>query len=56
METGQWTDPGIHGWVFVQTVDQVRDGRFRYTRIAKTEGELADALLLVRCDGTVPTR
>jgi len=51
METGAWTDPGVHGWVFVQTVEQPRDGRFRYTRIANSEGEWADALLLIRCDG-----
>ena len=47
--TGEWLDPGTHGWVYLETVAQERDGRFRYTWKA-AEGELADALLLVRCD------
>lgn len=48
-ETGEWIDPGVHGWVYEGTVVQEHDGRFRYTRkVAK--GELADALLLIRCD------
>ena len=47
-ETGEWTDPGVHGWVYLDTVEQHRDGRFRYTLKAAAAGELADALLLVR--------
>jgi len=47
-ETGEWTDPGVHGWVYLDTVEQRRDGRFRYTLKAAAAGELADALLLVR--------
>ncbi len=42
-------DPGIHGWVYQETVVQERDGRFRYTWKA-AEGEMADALLLINCD------
>lgn len=47
-ETGEWLDPGVHGWVFVDTVVQPRDGRFRYTLKASAPGEYADAILLVR--------
>ena len=48
--TGKWTDPGVHGWVYEGTVEQVQDGSFRYTRQAAAPGEFADALLLVRDD------
>lgn len=48
-KTGEWMDPGIHGWVYQETVVQERDGRFRYTWKA-AEGEMADALLLINCD------
>ena len=47
-DTGEWIDPGTHGWVYLETVEQPRDGRFRYTFKAAA-GETADALLLVRC-------
>ena len=46
--TGEWLDPGIHGWVLHDTVIQPRDGRFKYTLKATAPGELADAILLVR--------
>ena len=49
-ETGEWIDPGVHGWVYQETVDQKRDGRFRYIYKAPKAGDLADALLLVRCE------
>lgn len=49
-ETGEWLDPGVHGWVYLETLDHPRDGRFRYTWKAGGEGDLADALLLVRCE------
>ena len=49
-ETGAWLDPGTHGWEYVETVEQNRDGRFRYTWKAEAEGDMADALLLVRCE------
>ena len=48
--TGEWIDPGVHGWVFQEEICQHRDGRFRYTRKASAPGELADAILLVRID------
>ena len=48
LETGEWTDPGIHGWIYLDTVEQTRDGRFRYTYKATAAGDTADALLLVR--------
>ena len=48
--TGQWTDPGIHGWVSLDTVDQKKYGRFRYTYHAAAPGDMADALLLIRCE------
>ena len=48
-KTGEWMDPGVHGWVYQETVVQERDGRFRYTWKA-AEGEMADALLLINCD------
>ena len=47
--TGEWIDPGVHGWVYQETVVQERDGRFHYTWKA-AKGELADALLLINCD------
>lgn len=47
-ENGGWLDPGIHGWVYTETVEQPRDGRFRYTWKAAEAGDFADALLLVR--------
>ena len=46
--TGEWTDPGVHGWVFQETVEQKKDGRFRYTYQATAAGDLTDALLLIR--------
>jgi Predicted carboxypeptidase len=49
-ETGEWIDPGVHGWVYQCVVEQPRDGRFRYTLKASAPGELFDALLLVRCE------
>ncbi len=49
-ETGEWLDPGIHGWVYETTVSQPRNGRFLYTYQAPAAGDLADALLLVRCE------
>ncbi|MBQ2221860.1 MAG: hypothetical protein II421_00420, partial [Bacteroidales bacterium] len=48
-KTGDWIDPGVHGWVYEGTVVQAHDGRFHYTRKAAA-GELADAVLLIRCD------
>ena len=48
-KTGDWIDPGVHGWVYEGTIVQAHDGRFHYTRKAAA-GELADALLLIRCD------
>ena len=48
-DTGEWIDPGIHGWVYQETVVQKKDGRFRYTWKARSAGDLADGLLLVRC-------
>ena len=48
-ETGEWLDPGVHGWVYIETVEQASDGRFRYTWKAREAGDTADALLLVRC-------
>ncbi|MBO4525716.1 MAG: hypothetical protein IKX53_04685 [Bacteroidales bacterium] len=48
--TGEWLDTGIHGWVYEDTIEQARDGRFRYTVRAEAPGDMADALLLVRCD------
>ena len=47
-ETGEWIDPGVHGWVYLDTVDQPHDGRFRYTRKNLPAGTTADALLLLR--------
>nr|MCR5709987.1 hypothetical protein [Bacteroidales bacterium] len=52
--SGEWTDPGVHGWVLQDTVEQPRDGRFRYTWKAPAAGETADAILLVCCDGQKP--
>ena len=46
--TGEWLEPGVHGWVLHDTVVQPRDGRFRYTLKAAAPGEFADAILLVR--------
>ncbi len=48
-ETGKWTDPGVHGWVYLETVEQPSDGRFRYSYKAKVAGDTADALLLILC-------
>lgn len=48
--TGEWLNPGIHGWVYEGSVEQVRNGSFRHTRQADAPGEFADALLLIRCD------
>ncbi len=45
--TGEWLDPGVHGWVLQDTVVQPRTGRFRYTLKASAPGDLADAILLV---------
>lgn len=49
-ETGEWLDPGVHGWVYVETLEQPRDGRFRFVWKAGGAGDTADALLLVRCN------
>ena len=49
-ETGEWIDPGVHGWVYQETVVQRKDGRFRYNWKASAAGDLADAILLIRCD------
>ena len=49
-QTGRWIDPGVHGWVYQGTVEQARNGRFRYTWRAAAEGDLADALLLVHLE------
>ena len=49
-ETGEWIDPGVHGWVYLETVGQSGNGRFRYTYKATAPGDPADALLLVRCE------
>lgn len=50
--TGEWIDPGVHGWIYEATVEQVRNGIFRYTRQAHAPGDFADALLLLRRDET----
>ena len=47
-ETGEWIDPGVHGWVYQETIVVKKDGRFRFTYKAPSAGDLADALLLVR--------
>ena len=47
-ENGGWLDPGVHGWVYVGTVEQKHDGRFRYSCKAERAGDFADALLLIR--------
>ena len=49
-ETGEWLDPGVHGWVLYDTIDQPRTGRFRYTLKAVAPGDVADAILLIRTD------
>lgn len=49
-ETGEWIDPGVHGWVLQETVVQKKTGKFKYTWKASAPGELADALLLVSCE------
>ena len=41
-------DPGVHGWVLLDTVEQKSDGRWRHVFRASAEGETADALLLIR--------
>lgn len=41
-------EPGLHGWEFVETVNQKRTGRFNYTVEAKDFGIVADALLLIK--------
>jgi hypothetical protein len=46
--TGEWRNPGVHGWVYEGAVDQVRNGSFRHTRQATAPGDFADALLLIR--------
>ena len=48
--TGEWIDPGVHGWVYQETVVQRKDGRFRYTWKAPAAGGLADAILLIHCN------
>lgn len=45
--TGKWTDPGVHGWVYLGTVPQPEDGPFTYSYTAYDAGNLADALLLI---------
>ena len=47
-KNGGWLDPGVHGWVYVETVRQEKDGRFRYLYQAAEAGDFADALLLIR--------
>ena len=49
-QTEEWIDPGVHGWVLYDTIDQPRTGRFRYTLKAVAPGDVADAILLVRTD------
>ena len=48
--TGEWIDPGVHGWVYLDTVEQRNRGHFRYVYKAGDVGDTADALLLVRCE------
>lgn len=49
-DTGEWLDPGTHGWVYETTVSQPRSGRFQYTYKATRPGDTADAILLIRAD------
>jgi len=41
-------EPGVHGWEFVETFRQNKDGKFKYYVEAGEVGQMADALLLVR--------
>lgn len=45
-----WTDPGVHGWVYRETVLQEATGPFSYSFTAEEAGDLADALLIVRVE------
>ena len=47
--TGEWIDPGVHGWAYLDTIEQPGSGHFRYVYKAAGIGDTADALLLVRC-------
>ena len=41
-------DPGIHGWVKAGEHTQRQDGTYKYIYRSTSEGDTADALLLVR--------
>ena len=49
-DTGEWLDPGVHGWTYAATVSQPRGGHFQYTYKAERPGDTADAILLIRTD------
>ena len=48
--TGEWIDPGVHGWVYEETIQQKTDGPFQYIYEAGAAGDLADALLLTKLE------
>ena len=45
-----WMDPGPHGWVYMEDIDQPHDGPFTYRYTVPSAGEFADALLLVEAE------